>query len=82
MEAKEHETFINEWNVHFKDKEELSMAYVILSKYVTEWTSTETKIANLLNNAFLYDLVKEGNSAIVLEAIEWQLKEKEILKKD
>lgn len=82
MEAKEHETFINEWNVHFKDKEELSMAYVILSKYVTEWTSTETKIANLLNNAFLYDLVKEGNSAIVLEAVEWQLKEKEILKKD
>lgn len=79
MEAKEHETFINEWNVHFKDKTELSAAFTILSKYVTEWTSTETKIANLLNNAYLYELVKEGNSAIVLEAIEWQLKEKQIL---
>ena len=82
MKIKNHETFLNEWNVHFKDKEELSAVYMILNKYGTDFNSTDVKIANLLNNAYLYELVKEGNSGIILDAIEWKLKEEDILKNE
>ena len=51
--------------------------YLILKKYSTEWTSTETKIANILNNAFLYELVKEHELEIISSVIDVLIKENE-----
>lgn len=56
--------------------------YLILKKYSTEWTSTETKIANLLNNAYLYELAKENNLEVIIEVIDVLLKEEESLIKE
>ena len=81
MEAKsEFDKFITVWNNHFQNKRVLSTVYIILTKYTTEWTSTENKITNLLNNAYLYELVKNEEYDVIFEAIEWLKKEKEILK--
>ena len=73
--------YVNEFNKHFKDKTELSGAFMVLSKYVTEWTSTDIKINNLLCNAYLFNLLEENKSDIVLEAIEWLKKEKQVFLK-
>ena len=56
-------------------------AFMILSKYVTEWTSLEIRIGKLLNNAYLYELIENEDYNIIFNAIDWLVKEKEILKK-
>lgn len=72
---------IEETNSYFKDKKELTGVYLILSKYITEWTSLEIRIGKLLNNAHIYELVKNEDYYIIFDAIDWLIKEKEIYKK-
>ena len=82
MEIKEptkHDKYLEALNRKFKKDKEFSGAYLVLYKYVTEWTTTDKKIVNLLNNAYLYDLLKKGKAEKVLEAIEWTKEENNIL---
>lgn len=72
---------IDETNRHFKDKKEFTGVYLILSKYVIEWTSLEIRIGKLLNNAYLYGLIENEDYDIIFNAIDWLVKEKKIFKR-
>ena len=75
-----HDIYLEAFNSHFSGNKELSGVFLVLNKYVTEWTSTDKKIKNLLNNAYLYDLLEENKSDVILDVIKWLKREKEILK--
>lgn len=73
--------YIKEFNSYFGGGKHDAGAFIVLSKYVIEWTSLEIRIGKLLNNAYLYELVKNEDYDIIFNAIDWLVKEKEIYKK-
>lgn len=73
--------YIKEFNSYFSGGKHDAGAFMVLSKYVIEWTSLEIRIGKLLNNAYLYELVKNEDYDIIFNAIGWLVKEKEIYKK-
>lgn len=73
--------YIKEFNSYFGGGKHDAGAYLVLCKYVTEWTSLEIRIGKLLNNAYLYELIENEDYDIIFNAIDWLVKEKEIYKK-
>lgn len=82
-ECKELTEFRRKLNRLLNEKsKDFSAVVLILTKHSTEWTSTENKLNNLLNNAFLYELLEKGHSELILEVIELLKEENTILLKE
>ena len=78
---KEVDKHIEETYNYLKDKNEERTIYLILSKYVTEFSSLEIRIGKLLNKPYLYTVVNNGYYEFIFNAIDLLIKEKELYKK-
>ena len=75
---KEVDKHIEETYNYLKDKNEERRIYLILSKYVTEFSSLEIRIGKLLNKPYLYTVVNNGYYEFIFNAIDLLIKEKEL----